>query len=608
MRKHLLALCAAAAALGPLAVSAADLPVDKAPPPLFLAPSPWRVEVGARYWFSSGNHKYDYYHAYFPGTLVSRLTFGDVTGHSAETFFRVDHESGAFLKGFFGGGTLASGKLNDEDTVAAKYGGYSNTVHVQSGGSLKYVTVDLGYNVVETRLPTGQPVRIGPFVGYNNFHERMNSFGCAQVLMNTELCAAAPENRTPYPTSLDGLDFDVSWNSLRVGVGGEIELTPGLRASLEAAWIHSWLWNTDYHNFRPNIRGVQQSGEGDGVQLEGLIAYDLTPRFSVGIGGRYWRFSAPGIDHGERQFDNVAHPIYSLSERYGFFLQAGYRFGGPDDRTGAGEFGPFFGKAAAEPHEWGGVYIGGHVGYGFAAAKDTTLAARSPEAAILQSDARAPFSQRSDIAGFVGGGQIGYNWRLHPLLVAGLETDFAYANIGGSYGASANFLNEESKKGDCFDEDNECRNFAASAKRLLESLGTVRGRFGVLPRDDIMLYLTGGFAYGQVSARGALGEGNRFCALDFYCSAGAFSGFATGWTAGAGLEYAVARNWSLKAEWLYVDLGRQGYAINAYGGLVADGIPANFAASSASATHLIRTGFNYRIDWPGPEGPMVAAY
>lgn len=591
MRKFLLVFLSLAASFSPLAVCAADLPAYKAPPPL-LAASPWRFEFGTRYWFSSGNHKYDFYNADIPDLLISRLTFGDLTGHSAETFFRVDHESGVFLKGFLGGGTLASGKLNDEDTVAAMYGVYSNTVHVQSGGSLKYVTVDLGYNVVETRLPTGQPVRIGPFVGYNNFHERMNSFGCAQVLLNANVCATAPPNAVSYPTSLDGLDFDVSWNSLRVGLGGDVELLPGLRASLEAAWIHSWLWNTDYHNFRPEIRGVQQSGKGDGFQLEGLLAYDLTPRFNVGVGGRYWQFSAPGKDHGESRVGRLATPIYSFSQRYGFYLQAGYRFGGPDDPTGAGDFGPFFGKAEAEPHEWRGAYLGGHVGYGFAAAKETTLAARSPEAALLQTDFKAPFSQRSDIAGFVGGGQIGYNWRLHPLLVAGLETDFAYANIGGSFGASVDF--------------GDRRNFATSTKRLLESLGTARGRFGILPRDDMMLYATGGFAYGQVSTLGGLGEGNRFCALNFYCSAGAFSGLATGWTAGAGFEYAIARNWSLKAEWLYVDLGRQNYAINAYGGSVLEGFPANFAASSASATHLIRTGLNYRIDWPATAAPTIA--
>ncbi|NUJ80771.1 hypothetical protein HUN39_12170 [Methylocystis sp. FS] len=51
----------------------------------------------------------------------------------------------------------------------------------------------------------------------------------------------------------------------------------------------------------------------------------------------------------------------------------------------------------------------------------------------------------------------------------------------------------------------------------------------------------------------------------------------------------------------------ESYQINAFGGAVLDGFPANFAASSASATHLIRTGFNYRIDWPEPEGPIIVA-
>ena len=53
--------------------------------------------------------------------------------------------------------------------------------------------------------------------------------------------------------------------------------------------------------------------------------------------------------------------------------------------------------------------------------------------------------------------------------------------------------------------------------------------------------------------------------------------------------------------------GAESYRINAFGGSVLDGFPANFAASSASATHLIRSGLNYRIDWPEPAGPMIVA-
>ncbi|MFZ3178696.1 MAG: hypothetical protein WA156_00455, partial [Methylocystis silviterrae] len=98
MRKTLSAfiLVTALLAVGAAKVAKAADPaplVLKAPPPI-LAASPWRVEFGTRYWFSSGNHKYDYYDAQVPGLLISRLTFGDLTGHSAETFFRVDHESG----------------------------------------------------------------------------------------------------------------------------------------------------------------------------------------------------------------------------------------------------------------------------------------------------------------------------------------------------------------------------------------------------------------------------------------------------------------------------------------------------------------------------------
>ena len=69
MRKTLSAFVSVTAllAVGAGAAKAADPAplVLKAPPPL-LAASPWRVEFGTRYWFSSGNHKYDYYDAQSP--------------------------------------------------------------------------------------------------------------------------------------------------------------------------------------------------------------------------------------------------------------------------------------------------------------------------------------------------------------------------------------------------------------------------------------------------------------------------------------------------------------------------------------------------------------
>jgi hypothetical protein len=82
----------------------------------YVAPPerPWSVEVGARYWYSVGSNAYDYFDT--TGTLlVSRLTYEDTSAHSGEAFFRIDHKSGFFLKGFAGAGSIVDGTLIDED-------------------------------------------------------------------------------------------------------------------------------------------------------------------------------------------------------------------------------------------------------------------------------------------------------------------------------------------------------------------------------------------------------------------------------------------------------------------------------------------------------------
>jgi len=233
------------------------------------------------------------------------------------------------------------------------------------------------------------------------------------------------------------------------------------------------------------------------------------------------------------------------------------------------------------------------VGYGFGDSGVTQFSALSSLAGFAQTIGAVPFAQNSDVAGFLGGGQIGYNYQFGPMLVAGLENDLQYANIGGS-----------------FDNTDINTGFATSSKRLLEWLGTVRGRLGWLIRDDFLLYGTGGFAYGGVTARsaGTLGVGFACYAPLNNCSAGESATTATGWTAGPGFEFAVAHNWTLKAEWLYVDLGKQTYTLSDYGIAAAFGLPIILSANSDSRTQIIRTGLNYRFDWPAPTAPVVAKY
>src|SRR5262245_1021456 len=75
---------------------------------------PWVWEVGARYWYSTGKSSMDLFDT--SGSLLSsRLTYDDLTAHSGELFFRGQHNSGLFVKGYIGGGRITGGSLTDED-------------------------------------------------------------------------------------------------------------------------------------------------------------------------------------------------------------------------------------------------------------------------------------------------------------------------------------------------------------------------------------------------------------------------------------------------------------------------------------------------------------
>jgi outer membrane immunogenic protein len=122
------------------------------------------------------------------------------------------------------------------------------------------------------------------------------------------------------------------------------------------------------------------------------------------------------------------------------------------------------------------------------------------------------------VSGGLIGGTLGYNWQSGPA-VFGLETDVAWSNIDG----------------------NTAANCLPNCKTSNNWLGTTRGRLGY-GADRWMPFVTAGVAYGDVEA--------------------GFQGFnkesetKVGWTAGAGLEFALASNWTAKAEYLFVDLGK----------------------------------------------------
>ena len=242
------------------------------------------IEVGGRVWYSSGRFQKDLGATVDQGQqniLISRLTYQS-TAASGEVFGRVDGPYDMYLKGFAGGGTLLSGRMNDEDWIANDGIPYSNTLSDPVKGSIAYATLDIGYDLLR-----GRDYKFGGFVGYNYYRENKSAYGCVQTAGATAsaICGSPIANTVLAMTEND------TWHSLRVGFNGEMGLGRGLKLSADAAYLpYVKMFGTDNHVMRTDVTDTvsPEQGTGQGVQLEAILSYQVNHAFSVGAGARYW--------------------------------------------------------------------------------------------------------------------------------------------------------------------------------------------------------------------------------------------------------------------------------------------------------------------------------
>jgi len=244
---------------------------------------------------------------------------------------------------------------------------------------------------------------------------------------------------------------------------------------------------------------------------------------------------------------------------------------------------------------WTGFYIGGNAGYGWGDDRTVTFTPNDPLAAIDTcggaNGGTCPPPTSFNISGALGGLQAGYNWQFNENWLTGIEADFDWSGIKGT--GTSNFILGN------FIAGPKASNFVASQN--LKWFGTIRGRLGFLPMNSLLVYGTGGFAYGRVDENVVLnsqpgpgdfgGGGFGFnCAAGPNCFLGSSSRTATGWTAGGGVEYAVWSNVSLKVEYLYVNLGG-GDAVN----VVAASFPTQASKPSSFTANYSGTNLNFQM-------------
>ena len=257
--------------------------------------------------------------------------------------------------------------------------------------------------------------------------------------------------------------------------------------------------------------------------------------------------------------------------------------------------------APAAVYGWTGWYVGLNAGGGWGRKIDNNLTpgacAITPSAclaifAAFNTDIPSQFD--TDPRGLIGGGQVGYSHQLVPNWFAGLEADFQGSNIRGSTGA----INTVSG---VLPGTSLTTTITSTASQRLDWFGTFRGRLGWTPISPLLFYTTGGLAYGRVqTATSFAGQTTDQLGPTTFPAgpaASAQSDVRTGWTIGAGLEWMFAPRWSLRAEYLYFDLGS--VTLNTTLIQLASGVTINGSANISSVAHyngnIVRGGLNYHF-------------
>jgi outer membrane immunogenic protein len=231
------------------------------------------------------------------------------------------------------------------------------------------------------------------------------------------------------------------------------------------------------------------------------------------------------------------------------------------------------------------------------------------EIAAISTAASASGFNNGNNVGFIGGGQIGYNWQFYNSLVAGVEAD-----IQGIAGTNGSRTVATAVPGGY--NNNDTWFGITSVRGSLDYLGTVRGRLGWLFTPTLLLYGTGGLAYGGVTLNTATQVTNSYYNTSNTSFPGGFGGVnysntQVGWTAGGGLEWMFWPNWSAKVEYLYYDLGSvtQSFALPLTYSYYSYNDAALFAGQVRARVNgnVVRAGLNYHFNWGAP-APVVAKY
>jgi outer membrane immunogenic protein len=228
--------------------------------------------------------------------------------------------------------------------------------------------------------------------------------------------------------------------------------------------------------------------------------------------------------------------------------------------------------APAPIASWTGFYVGLNGGYSLA---------RDPfNQSITQGTLAESSSIDSRVApqGALFGGQAGYNYQTGHF-VFGVEGDFQWSGERDTAGCGL----------ECFSGGGVSATLG-SVEQKIKWFGTARGRVSYAS-DGWLLYLTGGGAWGGIDTTQSISESGGGLSI---AASNTTSTTKGGWVFGGGTEVRITGPWSVKLEYLYMDLGNittAALVLPDLGGPVA-----TLATNSAIHDHIVRAGVNLKLN------------
>jgi outer membrane immunogenic protein len=225
----------------------------------------------------------------------------------------------------------------------------------------------------------------------------------------------------------------------------------------------------------------------------------------------------------------------------------------------------------APNYDWTGFYFGGHVGGGLLLDQITTTTTTTFQNVGTVS--------RLSPSSFLAGGQVGVNWELAPVVI-GLEGTWTWTNIAG-FQVTPSAVAAGTSEG----SNDAARWYATATARIGYAF------------NDVLLYAKGGGAFMRVDYGQEVLNSTVTSTQDMTDS-------RIGYTVGAGIEWGITEQLSLKAEYDFLDFGTKTYSFDGLSTAPGAAI-GSFPVSIRSMLHAFTLGINYRFNWGG--GGAVAA-